>query len=125
MVAFAEQKNGVLIKPKRAVDARCSNGTIASAFDRAFRPEIVHEAHFHLKESHRALKKNERDRFSNVVTTALQRVQRFGEYPGWRAVKDLHKSAPKDAYEIAMDLIEAREATGTPWCAVTPAGQLE
>lgn len=86
----------------------------AIAFDRAFRPEIVHEAHFHLKESHRALKKNERERFSHVVTTALQRLQRFGEYPGWRAVKDLHKSAPRDAYEIAMDLIEAREETGAP-----------
>lgn len=86
----------------------------AIAFDRAFRPEIVHEAQFHLKESYRGVEKNERDRFRPVVMTALQRLQRFGEYPGWQAVMNLHKTAPKDAYEIAMELIETREATGTP-----------
>jgi hypothetical protein len=86
----------------------------AIAFDRAFNPEIVHEAHFHLKESYRAIEKKERDSFRETVVTALQRLQRFGEYPGWHTVINLHKTASKDAYEIAMELIEAREATGTP-----------
>jgi hypothetical protein len=86
----------------------------AIAFDRAFQPEMVHEAQFHLKESYKALEKNERDPFRQVVVTALQRLQRFAEYPGWHAVGNLHKTAPKDAYELAMDLIESREATGTP-----------
>jgi hypothetical protein len=84
------------------------------AFDRAFRPEIVHEANFHLKESYRVIEKSERDPFRQVVITALQRLQRFGEYPGWHTVINLYKTAPKDAYEIAVELIEAREATGTP-----------
>jgi hypothetical protein len=86
------------------------------AFDRAFRPEIVHEAHFHLRESYGALEKKEREPFRQAVGAALQRIQRFGEYPGWSAVNNLLKSktAAKDAYEIAMDLLDAREETGTP-----------
>jgi hypothetical protein len=88
----------------------------AIAFDQAFRPEIVHEAHFHLRESYGVLEKKEREPFRQAVAAALQRLQRFGEYPGWSAVNNLLKSktAAKDAYEIAMDLIEAREDTGTP-----------
>lgn len=86
------------------------------AFERAFRPEIVHEAHFHLRESYEALDKKEREPFRQTVEAALQRVQRFGEYPGWAAVNNLLKSKTvgKDTYEMAMNLIEDREETGTP-----------
>ena len=46
------------------------------------------------------------------------RVFRFGftEYPGWFAVNNLLKSktAAKDACEMAMDLLDAKEETGTP-----------
>jgi hypothetical protein len=86
------------------------------AFDRAFRPEIVHEVHYHLHHSLSLQAKNDMNPFRQVVRTAFQRLLRFGEHPGWSIVEDLAtgNTTSRDAYEVALDLIEARELSGVP-----------
>ena len=83
------------------------------AFDKAFQPEYVHEAGFHLSESNRALHGLERNAFRQTVLSTHLRLQRFAEYPTWNAVRNLlmSGSASKDAYEIAEELLSNRSAS--------------
>jgi hypothetical protein len=86
------------------------------AFDEAFHPTHVHEAHYHLHKAFDLLDKNPNNPQRNTVRTALNRLQRFAELPGWNMVNQLLKSrnSEKDAYEVAMDLLEARKNSEAP-----------
>ena len=86
------------------------------SFDEAFQAEHVHEAHFHLHSAHDLLEKSDTDAFRARTQTALLRLQRFAEYPGWGAVINFLKSgnAAKDAYELAVEFMTDREDAGTP-----------
>lgn len=76
----------------------------------------VHEAHFHLHEAHDLLEKSDTDPFRSRTRTALLRLQRFGEYPGWSAVNSFLKAgnAAKDAYELSMELLADRVGDDIP-----------
>jgi hypothetical protein len=83
----------------------------ALAFDKAFFPVNVHEANYHFNAAHELLDNRVGDRFRYRVQTALRHVQCFAEYPQWSVVKGLNESgATKDAYEMALHLLENRAA---------------
>ena len=86
------------------------------AFDRAFQPHYVREADFHLQRSLNLLDRNHRNPFRQTVATALNRLLRFAEYPGWNTVSRLSKAgnSTKEAYEMAVELFEARQNRQVP-----------
>jgi hypothetical protein len=87
----------------------------ALAFDRAFVPENIHEAQYHLRTAFDNLDKDPRNAFRATVDTALKRLLRFAEYPGWNIVKRLsYGQVTQDGYDVAMDLLEDRRRSDTP-----------
>jgi len=79
-------------------------------FDEAFQPQYVHEAAYHLRMARRLLD-NPGDRFRRVIQSLDSRLLRFAEYPGWRSVRVMLRlrDMGKDAYELAMDLLNTRK----------------
>jgi hypothetical protein len=80
------------------------------SFDRAFLPEYIHEAEYHLVEALRSA--HEDNNVRNTVEDALNRLRCFADVQGWHTVRHLDKYYPKYVYDLATELLEAQKASG-------------
>jgi hypothetical protein len=100
------------------------------SFDRAFLPEFIHEAEYHLVEGLEGEYEHEDTDTAdmNRIKDALNNLRRFTDVQDWHTVKSLTSHCPKHSYELAVDLLEAQKASGYtphPQCFVMTAKAAE